>query len=163
METIKNAVSVFGDKLHLLWAGLLTGVVVVVSDQTFMFRTLGFFLILNVVDFYYGRKKAKETETLNSKVGAKGISKKVSYWVVIGVAFYMSSLFIDLGAKIGINTQFMTLFGWFVLITYMLNEITSIVENLVILGYNVPDIFIKGLNAIKHNVNTAGEKEIPKE
>ena len=126
-----------------------------------MFKVAGFFLALNVIDCYYGRKKAKHTNTLNSKAGAKGISKKCSYWIVIGIAFYLSYIFIDLGAKVGVDAKFLSLFGWFVLITYMLNEVTSIVENLVILEYDVPKIFIKGLKAVKSAVDTAGDKTIP--
>ena len=161
MGNIKNAVEVFSSKGNLLLAGLLTGVVGLATDYAFMFKVAGFFLALNVIDCYYGRKKAKYTNTLNSKTGAKGISKKCSYWVVIGIAFYLSYIFIDLGAKIGVDAKFLSLFGWFVLITYMLNEVTSIVENLVILGYDVPKIFIKGLKAAKSAVDTAGDKTIP--
>ena len=161
MGNIKNAVKVFSSKGNLLLAGLLTGVVGLATDYAFMFKVAGFFLALNVIDYYYGRKKAKHTNTLNSKAGAEGISKKFSYWVVIGIAFYLSYIFIDLGAKVGVDAKFLSLFGWFVLITYILNEVTSIVENLVALEYNVPKIFIKGLKAVKNAVDTAGDKTIP--
>ena len=161
MGNIKNAVEVFSNKGNLLLAGLLTGVVGLATDYASMFKVAGFFLALNVIDCYYGRKKAKHTNTLNSKAGAKGISKKCSYWIVIGIAFYLSYIFIDLGAKVGVDAKFLSLFGWFVLITYMLNEVTSIVENLVILEYDVPKIFIKGLKAVKSAVDTAGDKTIP--
>ena len=161
MGNIKNAVEVFSSKGNLLLAGLLTGVVGLATDYAFMFKVAGFFLALNAVDYYYGRKKAKHLQTLSSKMGSQGIAKKFSYWVVISIAFCMSHIFIDLGAKVGIDAKFMSLLGWFVLVTYILNEITSIVENLVALEYNVPKIFIKGLKAVKSAVDTAGDKTIP--
>ena len=44
---------------------------------------------------------------------------------------------------------------------YILNELTSIVENLVVLGYDVPEIFVRGLNAARDVVDAAGDKILP--
>ena len=46
---------------------------------------------------------------------------------------------------------------------YILNELTSIVENLVVLGYDVPEIFVRGLNAARKVVDAAGDRVVPKE
>ena len=53
------------------------------------------------------------------------------------------------------------LLGWFTLGVYILNELTSIVENLVVLGYDVPEIFVRGLNAARSVVDAAGDKVLP--
>lgn len=45
----------------------------------------------------------------------------------------------------GIELDFMTMLGWFTLATLLVNEIRSILENLVESGYEVPTILIKGL------------------
>ena len=95
--------------------------------------------------------------------GAVGIMKKVSYWVVIAMAFGVAQVLIDFGTEIGAPLGFLHLIGWFTLGVYILNELTSIVENLVVLGYEVPEIFVRGLNAARKAVDAAGNKIIPKE
>jgi phage-related holin len=50
-----------------------------------------------------------------------------------------------MGAEIGINLGFTVLFGWFTLATFIINEIRSILENLVKIGVYVPCFLIKGL------------------
>ena len=59
--------------------------------------------------------------------------------------------------------DFLRLIGWFTLGVYILNELTSIVENLVVLGYDVPEIFVRGLNAARKVVDAAGDRVVPKE
>ena len=89
--------------------------------------------------------------------------KKVSYWVVIAMAFGVAQVLIDFGTAIDAQLGFLHLIGWFTLGVYILNELTSIVENLVVLGYEVPEIFVRGLNAARKAVDAAGNKIIPKE
>ena len=71
--------------------------------------------------------------------------KKVGYWVVIGIAFYIAASFVKMGEMFGINLTFVQLFGWFTLATYLINEIRSILENLIALKVNVPAFLVKGL------------------
>ena len=42
--------------------------------------------------------------------------------------------------------EFVLLFGWFTLATYLINEIRSILENLVEMNVNVPQFLIAGLD-----------------
>ena len=53
--------------------------------------------------------------------------------------------------------------GWFVLAIYIINELTSIVENMMALGVDVPDILVKGLAAARTVVDQAGDKVVPDE
>lgn len=107
------------------------------------------FAVLNIVDYLTGWYKARQTQTEQSSKGAHGIAKKVGYWVIIGIAFFISVSFIEMGQLVNINLSFMPLIGYFVLITYIVNEIRSILENLVVCGVNVPDFLIKGLDVTK--------------
>ena len=136
-----------------------------VATLTYVFgahwQVFAFFLALNVVDFYYGRAKARATGTLSSAKGANGIRKKVSYWVVIGISFAVSAVLMDLGAELGVSLGFLSLIGWFTLAVYILNELTSIVENLLVLGYDVPEILVRGLAAARSAVDAAGDKVVP--
>jgi toxin secretion/phage lysis holin len=161
MEQIHNSVQAFGDKANLIGAVVLTALTSMLGKNWPVFL---FLLALNVIDFYYGRKKARETNTLSSAVGAKGIGKKVSYWVIIALAFGASYILVELlGPAIGVNLGFTLLIGWFTVAVYILNELTSIVENMVVLGYNVPAIFVRGLAAAKTAVDAAGNKIIPED
>lgn len=104
-----------------------------------------FFLLLNFGDYLTRWMAARLTGTENSKAGWVGILKKLGYWVMIALGFGMSIIFIEIGNTIGINLEITTFIGWFVLATLIINEIRSILENLVEAGYKVPIILIKGL------------------
>ena len=114
------------------------------------------YLLLNVLDWLTGWYKSRKLGKESSAVGWKGAAKKVGYWVIILVAFLMPTLFIHLGNDIlGINLDFLMLFGWFTLASLLVNEIRSILENLVECGYDVPEFLIKGL-AVTEKLIQAG-------
>ncbi len=157
---IGSIFSAFSDKANLIWGAILAGCSYLFSAYWPLFA---FFLALNVIDYIYGILKAKGTNTLNSGKGFMGIVKKVSYWIIIAISFGISVMFIDVGATIGVDLSFLQLLGWFVLAIYIINEITSILENMVALGVDVPPILLKGLAAAKTAVDAAGNKVVPEE
>lgn len=67
-----------------------------------------------------------------------------------------------LGPELGVNLGFLMLIGWFTLAVYILNERTSIVENMLVLGYEVAEILVRGLKATRSTVDVAWNKVIPK-
>lgn len=148
----------FADKANLIWGAILAGCSYLFGAHWPLFA---FFLLLNVIDYVYGILKAKATDTLNSGKGFKGVVKKVSCWIVIAIAFGLASIFIDVGSTIGVDLAFLRLLGWFVLAIYIINEVTSILENMVALGVDVPPILLKGLSAAKTAVDAAGNKVVP--
>lgn len=104
------------------------------------------YLLLNILDWGTGWYKARKKKKESSYIGLQGILKKVGYWVIILVAFLMPDLLIGLGKDVlGINLDFLMLFGWFTLACLLVNEIRSIFENLVECGYNVPAFLVRGL------------------
>ena len=120
---------VLTEKCNLVYGAIVTVLSAIFGQYWYLF--LGF-LALNIVDYVTGWAWSKFfSKTVSSAVGAKGIVKKVSYWVVIAIAFYISYAFKQLGGVIGVNLSFMVLLGWFTLATYMINEVRSILENLV--------------------------------
>lgn len=155
---MEQLLAVFADKANLIGAAVVTMLSWAFGAH---WQVFVLFLALNVVDFFYGRLKAKRTGTLSSAKGANGICKKVSYWVVIALAFAVAEVLVDFGETIGAPLAFLRLLGWFTLGVYILNELTSIVENLVVLGYDVPEIFVRGLNAARSVVDAAGDKVLP--
>ena len=122
------------------------------------------YLVLNVIDWLTGWYKARKKGKESSAVGWKGAAKKVGYWVIILVAFMMPTFFVHLGRDmLGINLDFLMLFGWFTLASLLVNEIRSILENLVECGYNVPNFLIKGLavteKLIQAEINITDDKK----
>lgn len=104
------------------------------------------YLLFNVLDWLTGWRKSRKLGKESSKAGLNGILKKIGYWVIILVAFLIPSLFIHLGHDmLGVDLEFLTLLGWFTLASLLVNEIRSILENLVECGCEVPDFLIKGL------------------
>lgn len=117
------------------------------------------YLVSNVLDWITGWYKARRLGQESSKTGLKGIIKKLGYWVIILVAFLLPQLLINLGKDVlGINLDFMLLFGWFTLACLLVNEIRSILENLVECGYNVPSFLIKGLAVTEKLLNAKTEE-----
>lgn len=131
------------DKINMFYGLIATIGVAIFGKYWFLFAG---FLVMNVIDYVTGYCKAKfYNKNESSAIGAKGILKKVFYWVVIGLAFFISFCFVGMGETIGVNLSFVQLFGWFTLATYLINEIRSILENLVEMNVKVPVFLVTGL------------------
>lgn len=131
------------DKVNAIYGLIATVGAAIFGQYWFLFAG---FLLMNIVDYATGLTKSKKLKRESSAVGAWGVFKKVSYWIVIGLAFFIAHCFVYMGEIIGVNLAFVTLFGWFTLASYLINEIRSILENLVEMGVNVPNFLISGLD-----------------
>ena len=114
------------------------------------------FLVLNAVDYITGILKARFTKSENSNKGWKGIVKKVGYWVCIAIGFFIAVCFTEMGKLIGIELAFTQFFGWFTLATFIINEIRSILENLIVMGVDVPEFLTKGLSVASEIIKEGG-------
>lgn len=104
------------------------------------------FLLCNVLDWLTGWYKARVLKIETSKAGLEGIVRKLGYWIIILISFLLPKMFMSIGKEMfGIELDFMAMLGWFTLATLLVNEIRSILENLVESGYEVPTVLIKGL------------------
>ena len=113
------------------------------------------FFALNIGDWLTGWWKSRKLHVESSYIGLRGILKKVGYWIIILIAFMIPRIFTEIGTEIGVQLDFLNLFGWFVLAMLMVNEIRSVLENLVELGYKMPTILIKGLKVAEKLINDA--------
>ena len=141
---------------------LVVGAIVAVLTTLFgaYWYVFAGFLLCNVLDWLTGWYKSYKLGKESSKAGFKGILKKTGYWVIFLVAFLMPALFVHLGQDIfNINLNFLFLLGWFTLATLLINEIRSILENLVECGYNVPAFLISGLEITQKLIDA--EVDIP--
>ena len=122
----------------------------VVSIMTAVFGTYWYifaaYLLLNVLDWLTGWYKANKKHEESSKVGLKGALKKLGYWVIIAVAFLVANVFVHMGDDVlHMDLGFLMMVGWFTVACLMVNEVRSILENLVECGCNVPMVLIRGL------------------
>lgn len=144
---------------------LITGAVMAIMTAIFgiYWYIFAAYLVLNVFDWLTGWYKSRKNKKESSSVGLKGILKKLGYWVIIAVAFLMSSVFVNLGKDIlGINLDFLMMIGWFTLACLLVNEVRSILENLVESGYNVPAVLINGLEIADKMINRESEDDYDK-
>lgn len=138
-----NFSTAFTDKYNAVMGVIVAILTAVFGIYWYIFAA---YLLLNVIDWLSGWYKANKKKTESSKIGIVGALKKVGYWAIILVAFVISEVFVQLGNDVlGVNLQFLTMIGWFTLTMLFVNEARSILENLVELGYNVPEFLIKGL------------------
>ena len=126
----------------------VVGAVVVVLSAIFgaYWYLFAGYLLLNILDWLTGWYKSRRKRTESSYKGLWGIVKKTGYWVIILVAFLVPELFVHVGNDLlGVNLGFLVLLGWFTLAALLVNEVRSILENLVECGYEVPDFLTRGL------------------
>lgn len=133
----------FLDRCNAVYGAIITVLTAVFGTYWYVFMA---YLICNVMDYATGWWKARKLGKESSKVGLNGILKKFGYWIIITVAFMIPAVFVHLGQDLlGINLTFLAFLGWFTLATLLINEIRSILENLVECGCNVPAFLIAGL------------------
>lgn len=145
------------DTYNVAVGGAITVLTAIFGPQWYVFAA---FLLLNVFDYITGWYKARKSKTESSSIGLAGIVKKVMYWIIIAVAFLMSYVFVLLGRDVlHVDLNFLTQIGWFTTACLLINEIRSILENLVECGVNVPDVLIKGLAVTEKLINKENESE----
>lgn len=105
------------------------------------------FMAAVVIDYLTGWIKAKYfLHDWNSKTGLQGIIKKLMYFVMIATAFLIGWGIKEMGIGAGLDLSFAMLIGWYVTAVMLVNELTSILENLyVIMPEKVPVWLIKTL------------------
>ena len=139
------------DTYNLAVGGIVTLLAAIFGKYWSLFAI---FLILNLLDYITGYMKARKLKKESSSVGLAGIIKKLGYWIVIATAFLTAFALTTLGGDIlNVDLSFLTLLGWFTLACLMINEVRSILENLVEYGLDVPYVLIKGLAVTERLLN----------
>lgn len=118
----------------------------------------GAFLILNVIDYITGVAKSKILKKESSSAGLTGILKKFLYWIVIVLAFGMAPILNEIAELCGFDCSVISpMIGWFILCIFIINEIRSILENLVESGIQVPPILVAGFKVIADKLEATQE------
>lgn len=157
---MENKIVKFFDNINCAIGAVFTALTQVFGVSWILFAG---YLIFNVIDWITGWCKAVKNNEESSKKGLKGIVKKVGYWVLIAVAFIFSFLIVEIGVILEINLSFVLLFGWFTLACMIVNEVRSVLENLVALDVYVPHFLTKGLKVTSDLIDKAVDKIIPDE
>ena len=95
-------------------------------------------LIAIVLDYISGIIKAFNTKQLSSKIGLKGILKKVGILCIVALSVVLDRLSGDTGAMRSL-----------VIYYFVANEGLSILENLAEAGLPIPEFIKKALKALK--------------
>lgn len=105
------------------------------------------FMVAVLIDYLTGWVKAAFfLKEWNSQTGLQGIIKKAMYFVLIAVAFLIGYGIKTIGIQINLNLDFSMYIGWYVTAVMLINEFTSILENLyVIMPEKVPGWLVKVL------------------
>lgn len=145
------------DTYNMVFGGVAAVLTAVFGIYWYVFAA---YLVLNILDWLTGWYKSRKLKTESSAIGLKGILKKLGYWVVIAVAFLLSYVFVHMGSDIlHVDLDFLMMVGWFTLACLMVNEVRSILENLVECGYHIPAVLIKGLAVTEKLINKETDSE----
>lgn len=158
---------IFEYKANLILASIVSILSIVFGDFWFLFI---FLLVLNIFDYITGTMKARYLKEESSEKAFIGFAKTVFTWILIIVSFGIGMCFVEVGEKLNFNLGFMGCLGWFMLTHCIINEVRSILENIVEMdkGELIPSWLIRGLevaqNIVDKKVNDAidkfeGEKE----
>lgn len=147
----------FADKYNLVIGGIVTLLAMIFGAFWYIFMA---YMALNIFDWLTGWYKARRIKRESSRVGIKGIFKKLGYWIIIAVAFLMSTVFVEMGKDVlHIQLDFLMGIGWFTLACLMVNEARSILENLVECGFHVPVVLVKGLAITEKLIKAEGKED----
>ena len=106
-------------------------------------------MVMMIIDYLSGMAAAWVQNTLSSKIGAKGIVKKVGYMALIVVAMGVDYLIYTGIAAADIPLGYKMWFGLLVAVWLIINEMISILENLSRLGVPIPEFLTKIIKRLK--------------
>lgn len=115
----------------------------------------------NVLDYITGLCAAKyRSERIDSYKGFRGIVKKVCMWLLIVVGAFVDILLTYAAEYIGLAVAVPFVVATVVAVWLIVNEIISILENMVDIGVDMPPFLLPLVKNIKHQVEeTATVKE----
>lgn len=123
-----------------------------------MFVPLVVLIAVMIIDYMSGMLKAWGNDELSSRVGLRGIVKKLSYLMLVCVAGVVDWLLWSGLRQVGISLDFGFCFGLIVTIWLIVNELISILENLDALKVPMPKFLKNVVKHLKNAVEVKGDK-----
>lgn len=125
-----------------------------------LFLPLLLLIICSIIDYIMGILAAHHRgETIRSKKGFAGISKKISMWLLVGVGVILDLLLEHLFINFGWQPPLNLLVASLVCVWLLTNEIISILESADDIGLNVPPFLMKMIVWIKNKTENEADFE----
>lgn len=124
-----------------------------------MLIPIAMLIVVLVLDYATGMSKAWMTKTLSSKVGFKGIVKKLGYLIVVCCGMGVDWIIHTAVVSAGVDAGAVYAVGIIVCVWLIINEIISILENLSIIGVPVPGFLIKIISKLKDSADKKIDRE----
>ena len=112
-----------------------------------------------VLDYITGMAKAWQAGELSSRVGIRGILKKLGYLVIVAVAGMLDWLIRYGAAALGWEWAPEFLVSSVVIVWLIINELLSILENVEAIGVPVPAFLRKLLGRLKVSTEAKADTE----
>lgn len=113
----------------------------------------------NIIDYITGLIASKyRQEQINSYKGMRGIVKKVCMWLLVIVGAMLDVLIKYATQTMGFNIQVPFIVATLVAVWIVVNEIISILENLVDIGIELPPFLMPVVRRIKKEIETVTDK-----
>ena len=144
------------DKLKALISAAVAGLL---AYTRVILIPLALLLVMMIVDYISGMSKAYINGEWSSKVGFRGIVKKVGYMGVVIVAAVMDWVIYSGLKGVGIDIKMSYYLGLIVVIWLLINECISVLENLGEIGVPLPAFLIKGIKKLQKNIEDKGGKD----
>lgn len=111
-----------------------------------------------LIDYGTGMAEAYINKTLNSRIGVKGILKKLGYVVLVCVGGVVDYLICAGLATAGVEFS-SYYFGLIVAVWLIINELISILENLSELGTPIPKFLVNVVHRLKNTVENTTDTD----
>ena len=108
-------------------------------------------------DYVTGMLRAWSARELSSRVGLRGLVKKLGYLFAVGVAVVVDLVLQTAGATLGADLAGVYVFALLVTLWLIGNECISILENVSALGVPVPGFLRAVIVRLKQRAEAAGE------
>ena len=109
--------------------------------------------VVMVLDYATGIAAAWSCKLLSSRVGVKGIVKKVAYLALVAVGMVVDYLISSALLRVGVDIQINYCFGMMISVWLIINELLSILENLGKLGIPLPNFLLKAIERLRDGVD----------
>ena len=122
-----------------------------------LYIILPFLMLCMIIDYGTGVLASKKEGKISSKVGMWGIIKKLTYGIEVVVALILDWTILNVAKSIGVSVPVNTIFSLLISIWLILNELISILENLVRLDTPMPAFLINTIKGFKISVENKGD------
>ena len=106
-----------------------------------------------IIDYATGIAAAWSCKLLSSRVGVKGIVKKVAYLALVAVGMVVDYLISSALVHVGVDILVNYCFGMMISVWLIINELLSILENLGRLGTPLPDFLVRAVERLRDGVD----------